>query len=346
MKKVTALLFPLLMAIACYAQNDTIPMPDELLEIEEIQDLEMDLELLEEEMEELESDLEELDESDILLETPDKTEISFGENEVFIIEENGDTTIVQLGNRGVSIIEGEDGTSINIIDMDDDAESKPEKKKKKFKPHYAGIEIGLNNYLTVNHTIADQSFMNLNTTKSRNFNLNFLEYGFGLGTSYVGIVTGMGIEWSSYVFDADNSIIKDGDGNITTADPLITIAHVDTPSDYFVSSSSLKTSYLTAPLLFEFQIPAGKKRAHISAGVIGGLKITSKAKLKYESSDGSEKKSLRDDFSLSPFRYGATVRIGYRAINIYANYYFSPLFSETTTPELFPFSIGLNIIPF
>ena len=44
--------------------------------------------------------------------------------------------------------------------------------------------------------------MNLNTGKSWNHNLNFLEYGFGLGTSYVGLVTGMGFEFSNYVFDA------------------------------------------------------------------------------------------------------------------------------------------------
>ena len=100
-----------------------------------------------------------------------------------------------------------------------------------------------------------------------------------------------------------------------------------------------------APLLLEFQIPAGKKRIHLSAGVIGGVKLASKTKVKYQ--DGGKQKSvIKDDYSLSPLRYGATVRVGYRMINLYANYYFSPLFSETTSPELTPFSIGLNLIPF
>ena len=342
MKRVTALFFSLLIAIACYAQNDTIPISDE-----ELQELDEQLQELDEDLQEMDDELEELRESDVLFETPDKTEVSFGENEVLIIEEGGDTTAVHLGSKGLSIVENEDGTSINIIDMDEDDKDKPkEKTKKKFKPHYAGIELGLNNFLTANNTIANQGFMNLNTGKSWNVNLNFLEYGFGLGTSYVGLVTGMGIEWSNYVFDGNNTITKDVDGNITSADPLVVIANLNTPADYLVKKSTLKTSYLTAPLLLEFQIPAGKKRVHVSAGVIGGIKIASKAKVKYESNNGSQKASLRDDYSLSPFRYGATVRIGYRMINIYANYYFSPLFSETTNPVLQPFSVGLNIISF
>jgi hypothetical protein len=344
MKRVTALFLSLFIAFAAYAQSDTIPVPEETPALEEINE---DLEGLAEELQELESELEEMEESDVIFETPYKTEVSFGENEVFIIEENGDTTIVQLGDKGLSIVEDEDGTSINIIEMDEENEPKPDKKKKKkFKPHYAGFEMGINNFLTADNKLPTGNFMNLNTGKSWNYNLNFIEYGFGLGTSYVGLVTGMGIEWSNYVFDAKNTISEDEFGNIGSADPLVTILDVGDPTGYLVKSSSLRTSYLTAPLLLEFQFPAGKKRVHISAGVVGAIKLTSKTRLKYESESGSKKESLRDDFSLSPFRYGATVRVGYRMINLYANYYFSPLFSETTTPELYPFSIGLCLIPF
>lgn len=336
MKRVTALLFSLLIGIACYAQNDTIPAPEDVADLEEMQEeLDEQLEELQEDLEKIEEEIQEDIEKDVLFETPDKTEVSFGENEVLIIEEDGDTTSVQLGDKGLSIVEGEDGTSINIIDMDEEVEKPKKKKKKKFKPHYAGLELGLNNFLNPNNTIANQGFMNLNTGKSWNFNLNFIEYGFGLGTSYAGLVTGMGFEWSSYVFDAGNTITENVNGDIEAVwDPFEN-----------VTRSSLRTTYLTAPLLLEFQIPAGKKRIHVSGGVIGGVKIGSRTKVKYQ--DGGKQKSvIKDDFSLSPFRYGATVRVGYRMINLYANYYFSPLFSETTTPVLQPFSIGLCFLSF
>ena len=51
--------------------------------------------------------------------------------------------------------------------------------------------------------------MDLNTGRSWNFNLNILEYGIGLGTDKIGIVTGLGFEWTNYVFDDQNSITKD-----------------------------------------------------------------------------------------------------------------------------------------
>jgi hypothetical protein len=40
-----------------------------------------------------------------VIETPDKTRVSLGKNEVIIIEENGDTVIVGLGSKGISIVE-------------------------------------------------------------------------------------------------------------------------------------------------------------------------------------------------------------------------------------------------
>jgi hypothetical protein len=282
-----------------------------------------------------------------VVEAPRGTKVTLGENEVLIVEENGDTVRLKLGSRGISIVEGEDGTAINIIEMeeeeeDEDAEEtvKTRKKSKKFKPHFAGFEIGLNNYLTPDFSMnlpQDQRFMDLNTGRSWNINLNLLEYGIGLGTDKVGIVTGLGFEWTNYMFDNQNSIRKDENGVIFEYVP-------DQAGN--IIKSKFNMTYITAPLLLEFQIPAGKKRIHLSGGVIGGVKIASNTKIKYEISGEKSKEKSKGDYNLAPLRYGLTARIGYRAINIYANYYLTPLFSENDGPELYPFSIGLCLIPF
>ena len=278
-----------------------------------------------------------------VIEAPDKTRITLGENEVLIIEENGDTTRVKLGSRGISIIEDDEGTSIHIIEMEepeDDILSSSHDHKKKFRPHYAGFELGLNNYLTPNFDMnmpSDQLYLDLNTGKSWNFNLNLLEYGFGLGTDKVGLVTGFGVEWTNYVFEYQNSIQKDASGNIVEYIPL--------DADH-ITKSKLNMTYLTAPLLLEFQIPAGRKRIHISGGLIGGVKIASNTKIKYKISGEKSKEKNKGDFNLAPLRYGVTARIGYRALNLYANYYLVPLFTENRGPELYPFTIGLSLIPF
>ena len=275
-----------------------------------------------------------------VIETPEKTRVTLGENEVLIVEENGDTVKVRLGSKGISIVEGKDGTEIKVIEMDE-ARKTPSTKKKKFRPHFAGLEIGLNNYLTPDGSLSlppDQLYMDLNTGKSWNWNLNVIDYGFGLGTDKIGIATGLGFEFINYNFDGQNSIRKDPDtGNIIPYVP-----------DYAgnIVKSKMNIAYVTAPLLLEFQIPAGKKRIHISGGVIGGVKMWSNTKLKYKVSGEKSKEKAKGDYNLSPLRWGFTARVGYRMINLYANYYMTPLFKENRGPELYPFSVGLALIPF
>lgn len=329
MKKVFSLLALISMVHLSFAQEP--PLATEEVEVAAIEEPEEALQVVPEEVEEIE--------------IPEQTRVTLGQNEVLIIEENGDTTRVMLGSRGISIVEGEEGTQIKVLEMEDPAPEKApappvRSRNSRFKPHFAGLEVGLNNFLTPDYSMnlpAEDSYMDLNTGRSWNWNLNLLEYGLGLGTDKVGLVTGLGFEWINYVFDHQNSITKDGAGNIVEYIP-------DDAGD--IVKSKFNMTYITAPLLLEFQIPAGRKRIHLSAGVIGGVKIASNTKIKYEIGGQKSKEKEKGDYNLSPLRYGATVRLGYRAINLYANYYFTPLFGEGEGPELYPFSIGLCLIPF
>jgi len=275
-----------------------------------------------------------------IIETPENTRVTLGENEVFIVEENGDTVRVVLGSRGISIVEGEDGTEVKVIEMDDLPEKTYKNKKKRFKPHFAGLELGLNNFVTPDFSMTlpqDEAYMDLNTGKSWNWNLNIFDYGFGLGSDYVGIVSGLGFEFINYNFDGQNSIQKDpGTGEIIEYVP-----------DYAgnITKSKLNMTYIYAPLLLEFQIPAGRKRIHISGGVIGGVKLWSNTKMKYTISGEKSKEKAKGDYNLAPLRWGFTARVGYRALNVFANYYMTPLFKENLGPELYPFTVGLALIP-
>ena len=64
-----------------------------------------------------------------VIETPENTRVTLGENEVLIVEENGDTVKVRLGSKGISIIEGEDGTEIKVIEMDEKQKTSTKNKK-------------------------------------------------------------------------------------------------------------------------------------------------------------------------------------------------------------------------
>jgi hypothetical protein len=68
--------------------------------------------------------------------------------------------------------------------------------------------------------------------------------------------------------------------------------------------------------------------------------------MKYTEGGQKSKEKARGDYHLNPLRWGVTARVGYRALKLYANYYMMPLFKEDMGPELYPFSIGLVLIPF
>ncbi|MEA3462066.1 MAG: outer membrane beta-barrel protein [Bacteroidota bacterium] len=269
-----------------------------------------------------------------VIETPESTRVTLGENQVFIVEENGDTVKIVLGARGISIVEGDEGTVVKIMEMED-FPKKSKKHKKRFRAHFAGLEVGLNNYVTPDFSMTlpqDERYMDLNTGKSWNWNINIIDYGFGLGTDKVGIVSGLGFEFINYNFDGQNSIRKDPDTGVI----------IEYVPDYAgnITKSKMNMTYLTAPLLLEFQIPAPRSRIYISGGVIGGLKLWSNTKMKYTVSGEKSKEKAKGDYNLSPLRWGFTARVGYRALGFYANYYMTSLFKTDMGPELYPFAVG------
>jgi hypothetical protein len=274
-----------------------------------------------------------------VIETPENTRVTLGEDEVLIIEESGDTVKVKLGSRGISIIEGENGTQVKVLDMNDFSEKSTRPKPKRFRPHFAGLEVGLNNYVTPDFSMTlppGDRYMDLNTGKSWNWNLNIIDYGFGLGTDKVGIVSGLGFEFINYNFNGQNSIRKDP----------VTGEIVEYVPSYAgnITKSKMNITYLTAPLLLEFQIPVPRKRIIISAGVIGGLKLWSNTKIKYTVNGEKSKEKAKGDYNLSPLRWGLTARAGYRALGFYATYYMTPLFKTDLGPELNPFEVGLSFV--
>lgn len=324
----------------------------QVLSQENTKDLEKELEILEKKGN---SEISVSDTGIMINEESGKNKVMVTEEEIVVVEEGKDTTRIKIGGKGIEIIEGKDGTTrVEIKDIktetpekdtssESESESEPSKEAK-FKGNWAGVELGLNNFVNSDFSSSldpSQDFMDLNTNRSINVNINFLQYDIGLGTNKVGLVTGMGFELSNYFFDGNNNIRKDANGQIVEYIP----AYLN-ESESNIVKSKLATTYLTVPLLLEFQIPAGKKRIHISGGVIGGAKIGSRTKIVYKDRGNKQKEKVKDDFNLASLRYGYTVRAGYRNLNLFANYYPVSIFEKGKGPELYPFSIGLRLVSF
>ncbi|MBN2485292.1 MAG: PorT family protein [Bacteroidales bacterium] len=273
----------------------------------------------------------------------DSTTFRLGTTEINIIEEDGETSIkikeVNKNNESESdegnrIAETPDEPEVpeipEVPGYDDEGERKNKKGDGKFKGHWAGFSFGLNNYIDKNFSLArtpENEFLNVNTGKSWNFNLNISQYSFPVYRDRFGLVTGLGFEWSNYHFENNNSIQK-LNGSIQ---PL------DLPEK--PRKNRLQTTYLTIPLLAELQFLKGGRnnRLFVSGGLIGGLKLTSNVKIKVD----NDPSKTKDDFYLNPFRYGLTARVGYKMVKLYANYYITPLFVKNRGPELYPVAAGL-----
>jgi len=261
-----------------------------------------------------------------------------------IVESDSEVVRIHVGNREIIIIDTLEG-KVPKIEIEKTVEKEEswqednynsfearERRRRHFKGHWAGVEIGLNNYLTSDNKIslpAGIDYMTLHTGKSLNFNCNFTQLSIGLAR-HIGFVTGLGINWNNYVFDGNNNILKAENG----------IIEILEPGD-LLKKSKFTTVYLDLPVLLEFQIPTDHQRLNISAGPVGEVKLLSHTKMVFENKD---KVKSNDDLSLNMLRLGATARIGYENFTIYGTYYFTPLFKAGKSPgnvELFPFEIGL-----
>jgi len=230
-----------------------------------------------------------------------------------------------------------------IGDLDDSFELEDltsYKKKKKFNGHWAGFQMGLSNMLVGNSSIStpeELSFLELTPEKSFGYQLNFMEFNIPVFGQVAGFVTGAGIEWNSLTLAKNVDLNVDENGFLSASE----IATDE--RDY--EKNRLNMAYLTVPLIFEVQ-PWGKKSFHISAGATAGLRLWSKQKQTWYEGDRKNKYKNKDSFSLNPFRYGATAKIGYKNMALYANYNVSELFKNDYSQTIQPFTVGVSLINF
>jgi hypothetical protein len=260
--------------------------------------------------------------------------------DLVVVDETDDTVKVKLGNKAISVYEDGDKTHVEIIEEKDFDKHGWKQKPCRFKGHWAGFELGLNNLLDPGGHFAgsrpEHQFMDLNTGKSWEYDANFMQFSIPFGKS-LGLVTGMGFKWNNYWFDGNNSIMKDPvSGMIVPRYPAAGVSY---------SKTKLNTFYLTVPLTFEVQFGPHKK-GFVEAGVIGDLKLWSHTKLKYYEGGSKQKEKTKSDFNLSPLRYHLTLRAGYKFVKVFANFSMMPLFERDMGPELYPVTIGLTMISF
>ncbi|MBK8846364.1 MAG: DUF2807 domain-containing protein [Bacteroidetes bacterium] len=242
-----------------------------------------------------------------------------------------DTTKVQIGGFDISISE-KDGA-----DMNKDTKKKSGKSKSDSEPHWGGLELGFNGYLPdiqktaeLNEGPAGYNYLDLNSGKSIVVNLNLWEVKANIVKRLFWFNTGLGFTWNNYRFNNSREIL---------------LANTDTMKSIMygrdLAKNKLLVTYATVPLMFEVSTNRKESKAfHIGAGVVAGYRIGTHLKLK--TSDNTNK--VRDDYNVNPLRLDARAVIGYRSINLFAQYGLTDLFRENRAPALRPFSIGITVL--
>lgn len=206
--------------------------------------------------------------------------------------------------------------------------------RNEFKGHLPIFEMGINSFAGTNYSgYSIPGFMDLEQGKSFEVNLRVFKFarGFQKLRNSIGFVSGLELNLNDYRFSGPYTLINEE--RHTNPSPL---------DQEGLSKTKLVTTYLAVPALIEFQLPAKfqDNRIYISGGIIGGLKLGSHTKV----DQSGHKIKDHNDFNINPFRWGTTLRIGFKDINIFATYYKTALFKEGRGPEMYPFSIGIGLI--
>ena len=204
------------------------------------------------------------------------------------------------------------------------------------------IDLGFNriddkNLFTGDEDISSSAFPKLNNNKSVSFALYPIIATYR-PIKFVGLSSGVGIEWFNLRFNGGMSLINETD--FTTAAPAWQVFNFDENSN--VAKSKLTASYLNVPVMMQFYF-SNYGSFRIMAGATFGVNIGSHLKVKYSDNNGSHKSKLDDDLNLSNFRYGFTARVNWDWLSIYANYYMTPLFKDGKGPKVYPFVVGVSL---
>jgi hypothetical protein len=264
-----------------------------------------------------------------------------GKHELYNANQEKDTTVIKAGNYDILIIgnnNNADEENSSWSSVADTLMKRPEYSRS----HWMGVDLGFN-YMAYGSGLssdmpAQYSYLELNSGKSVNVNLNLFAHDFKLYKRYIMFTTGIGLTLNNYRFD--------GDSTLRNTNPLS--AGLDTnnlgqPISY--SKNKLAVNYFTLPLLLQFNThELNKKSFHFATGVLLNYKYNSHLKLKYSEDGDTEKEKRHKEYNIQPFRADLTFRAGYKNWTLYASYGLTELFRENRGPVVHPVQFGISFL--
>lgn len=206
------------------------------------------------------------------------------------------------------------------------------------------MEFGLNNYL-VNGEFPDAN----NELYAVNPIVSwYVALGSMNSTHIAGPLSldwGANVSWYNFKFDNERTrVLKADEGVIFYEDPA---------TDFEAIKSKLVVPYLNATLVPMFVF--GKKRSsdwspfsyhehdgfRIGLGGYAGYRLGGRSKYVVKDNGDRERDKDRTNFYFNNWRYGARLQLGFKGVDLFANYDLNELFVENKGPQLNAFSFGI-----
>ena len=263
----------------------------------------------------------------------DSTKINLGKMKIVIIEEKGKD---KKGQKKIiideNVIINNNGNILNDdINKYEDKDDKPEENDY---AHWAGFGGSANFFVTDNFAIADKDdalFLEIDFSRSASLNMNIYEKRFPIIKEYVGLTTGLGFQFSYYELKNNVDIAVTSDS---------TFGALNLTNDF--STNRLQLFYLQVPLLLEFNTSKNPdKNWHLSFGVTGAFKMGASYLKKWKNDGEKYKDKMRSNFNMNPFQAYGTAMIGYGNYSAFIHYGLTSLFEKGKGPAFSPVNAGV-----
>ncbi|HOS48466.1 MAG TPA: DUF2807 domain-containing protein [Bacteroidia bacterium] len=255
-------------------------------------------------------------------------------------------TFEQGHQHDLKVVIGDDNDEVGASAGDNDSSDVTEvhvSKHRKARSHWGGLDLGFNQLLVGNNFSTNlpdaYDYLELNSGKSLNVNLNLYYHDFKIYKRYIMFTTGIGLTLNNYRFSSDKTL---------RADTNMVYAALDynkSNEKIVYEKNKLAVNYFTVPLLLQFNSSKYDHNSfHVAAGALVSYKFNSHLKLVYNDEGDREKTKRRDEYNIEPFRTDLTLRIGYSFATVYASYAVTELFKNNRGPELHPFTVGISLV--
>ena len=215
------------------------------------------------------------------------------------------------------------------------------------------MDLGFNTFLNTGNNMLD--VVGLKPWGSRYVSINRV-YQFHIGgdKSPVNFRTGLNFAFNNYMFDG-NYVLKDSEENGNH----YTILEKDTRN---LEKSKLATTAINLPVMMVFDFKTRKPHTEediddgiktittsykevlkIGFGGFIGYRIGAHTKIKYNLEGEDKKDKDHDNFNLESLQYGPQVTIGFRSLDLFAQYNMNELFRDDRGPKANVLSFGITL---